>query len=452
LNSLFRRENNVLLVLFGLVAVLLVGTRSNDGSAAAVGRASTKSPCTWYVSPKGSVRSGGRSGSRATTLRNAYKRAVAGDVVCLLGGRYRLRQPLSIVRGGKPGAWIVYRSYEGRAVITAAAPLRAALIQVQAPAAYLPFNGLSFDGGRLNALEAVILGRRVHHVRFTGNLITNMSAAGLATVGADYVNFIGNKIYRFGDGVGWSSGISFNSGAGAFWYDRASGFHTIIANNIVAGGVDSSSHHSDGNGIIIDNGRDIAPILIANNLVYENGGRCIENLTVSHVWVVNNTCYSDGLDDRVGMVGEIQNYNVEDVHIINNVAVAWTQRYPYRTEGAAEVTFSHDYAYGGLPSIVPADVRLDSSALRMSSPRFIDPIRVQPAGDRQWETALSVMNVGTRFRPASGSVLKTGGTDPRTEPGVTAEYRAAFDRFLSHDIVGRPRWIDGRYSVGAYDS
>jgi hypothetical protein len=56
-------------------------------------------------------------------------------------------------------------------------------------------------------------------------------------------------------------------------------------------------------------GGSIPPLLIANNLVYQNGGRCIENLHVQHVCVVNNTCYMNGLDSRLGMVGELQNHD-----------------------------------------------------------------------------------------------------------------------------------------------
>jgi hypothetical protein len=411
-------------------------------------RGADRSPCTWYASPKGSVRSGGRSERRTTTLRYAANRATAGDVVCLLGGIYRLVDSIIIKHGGTPNAPIVFRSYRGRATITPARPLDAALIRLYAPAAYLEFSNLSFDGGTTNAWEGVFLGNGVHHVRLLSNYISNMSAAGLATSGADYVTFVGNRIYRFGDGIGWASGISFNSSVGAFWYDRAPGFHTVIANNIIAGGVDNSDHHSDGNGIIVDLGRDIAPVLIANNLVYQNGGRCIQNLGVNHVWVVNNTCYMNGLDSRLGMVGEIQTQNVQDVHIINNVAVAWTNRYPYRTDRSSEVTFSHNVAFGGLPSLVPPEAGEKPAAVQVVDPRFLAPI---PA-DTQWLQAVPVGSIGSRFRLSPTSPLRTAGVDPRGEPAITTQYRSALDRILERDLAGNARPMEGRYSVGAYHS
>jgi hypothetical protein len=398
------------------------------------------------------VRSGGRTARRATTLRYAARQARAGDVVCLLAGTYRLSEPLTITLHGTRSAWIVFRSYGGRATLTAARPLNAALITVHDPGSYLQFSGLSFDGGTTRANEAVILGHRVHHVRLIGNDIRNMSAAGLAALSTDYVTFAGNVIHRFGDGVGWSSGISVNSDDGAVWADRAPGFHTVITGNVISGGVDNSAYHSDGNAIIVDLGGDIAPILIANNLAYENGGRCIENKGVQHVWVVNNTCYKNGLDSRLGQVGEIQNQDVEDVHLINNVAVAWSNRYPYKTEQSVDVTFSHNVAFGGLPSIVPDDVVGNPAALRVADPKFVNPPTVDPAADRQWQSAPTNVGVAARFRPAPGSPLLKWGVDPRAEPGVNQAYRSALVRFLARDLSGNRRVTVGRPAVGAFNS
>ncbi|PYT83406.1 MAG: hypothetical protein DMG41_31475, partial [Acidobacteria bacterium] len=63
--------------------------------------------------------------------------------------------------------------------------------------------------------------------------------------------------------------------------------------NIVAGEFDSSSNHTDGNGIILDlsNGSynastaNTPPVLIINNVVYGNGGRCIHAYIVTNFWI-----------------------------------------------------------------------------------------------------------------------------------------------------------------------
>src|SRR5512146_243048 len=168
-----QRKHNV-----GVVAIVALLTGSGAGvvtsQSSAASRGAGAAPCTWYAAPNGSLRSGGRSSTRATTLKNAARQARAGNVVCLLPGTYRLKRPLTIRQSGKPSAWIVFRSYGGRATLTAAGPLNAALIQVHDPAAYVQFSGLSFDGGGTLAYEAIIIGHRVHHVRLLGNRINNM--------------------------------------------------------------------------------------------------------------------------------------------------------------------------------------------------------------------------------------------------------------------------------------
>jgi hypothetical protein len=166
--------------------------------------------------------------------------------------------------------------------------------------------------------------------------------------------------------------------------------------------------------------------------------------------VVNNTCYKNGLDSRLGQVGEIQNNDVSDVHIINNVAVAWTNHYPYRTEEASGITFSHNIAFGGLPSLLPSDIR-SSTALRVADPKFLAPIPIDPTADGQWTNAVPATSIGPRFRPAPASPLRTVGVDPRIAAGVDPAYRVTFDRVLSRDLAGRRRSA-GRFSVGAYDS
>src|SRR6202030_811650 len=47
------------------------------------------------------------------------------------------------------------------------------------------------------------------------------------------------------------------------------------------------------------------PTLIINNVVYGNGGRCIEAYVVTNFWIVNNTCYKNNLDPSIGRAGSI---------------------------------------------------------------------------------------------------------------------------------------------------
>src|SRR5947199_8880567 len=117
----------------------------------------------------------------------------------------------------------------------------------------------------------------------------NTGGSWVGTRDCDYLTADHNTVYHNGympastsvpQWYGWTNGISFNSDQ---WFDTYPGFHNVIANNIVVGEYDSSSKHTDGNGIILElsNGyysastANTPPELIINNDVYGNGGCCI---------------------------------------------------------------------------------------------------------------------------------------------------------------------------------
>lgn len=449
-----RRLNSALLALLAAFPLALGGVGGAWSGDARAATAAAGGTCTWYVSPRGSVRSGGRSEPRPTTLRYASENAAPGDVVCVSRGIYRLRRLLQITRGGTPGSWIVYRSYNGRAQIMAAGPLGTALIQVVAPAAYLQFSRLSFDGGGTNAHEAFLLKQRVHHVRFLNNDVSNMGASGIVSVGADYVTCVGNRIYRFGDGVGWGTGISFNSGPGAFWYDTAGGFHNVIVDNVITGGVDNSSHHSDGNGISVDLGNKVSPTLIANNVVYMNGGRGIVTVWVSgSVYVVNNTLYKNGLDLRMRGIGEAVSQGSSNQVWANNIVYAWERRYTYQfLDSSTAITHSHDAHFGGngLQSI-PSTIANDPTKIMLANPLFADAPVVDATADGQWRNPPAPWTLGKRLSTHRGSPLVDTAVDPRTLPGLDAALLAGITRWVMTAIDGKPRPAGAGFDYGAYE-
>jgi hypothetical protein len=114
-----------------------------------------------------------------------------------------------------------------------------------------------------------------------------------------------------------------------------------VTGNVISGASDESSYHTDGSGIIIDLGGNAPPVLVANNVAFENGDHCMNVLEVANVWVVNNTCYKNGLDKRQTSTGEVTVKGAADtnVRVINNVAYAWTGRPPFQLRsGAARAT------------------------------------------------------------------------------------------------------------------
>src|SRR5207249_1278342 len=101
----------------------------------------------------------------------------------------------------------------------------------------------------------------------------------------------------------------------------------------------------------MDRGGNIPAVLVANNVVYQNGGNCIHAFHVQHVWNVNNTCYKSGLDSLMadGDGGEFVEGGTDtaDIHTVNNIAVAFTTRYQYYLPVGAQETYRKNDGYRG---------------------------------------------------------------------------------------------------------
>ncbi|HEY3108343.1 MAG TPA: right-handed parallel beta-helix repeat-containing protein [Chloroflexota bacterium] len=412
-----------------------------------------RADCTLYASPGGSDRNGGTSPASPLTLGGAAGRTVPGDVVCLLAGTYSLGGPLYIARSGSPQAWVTYASYDGQATVVWAASNSNDMFQVTSGTRYIEVNGLSFDGrDRANTAVKCLV---TDHVRVINNTINNAGGGGILTSRCDYVAAVGNRIHHAGYGPGWSSGVSYNS---HLWSDQYQGFHSFVVGNIISGTYDASSYHTDGNGIIMDlaaSGTSTPPVLIANNLVYQNGGRCIHTLNNSNSWVVNNTCYKNTLDLQLGTgVGEYVWRGSAGNHVLNNLVDGWenpsANRRSFVDEAGTPAAYARNVYHGAPGNVLPASVLNDPNQVRRADPLFVDPVPVDPTASRQYASALPPTQVGSRFMLRAGSPAIGAGIDPRTDPAATAELRAGMEQYLLSDLAGRARPPGGGWDLGAY--
>jgi serralysin len=321
--------------------------------------------------------------------------------------------------------------------------------------AYLEFSGLNLDGR--DTAKNGFLCLRSHHLRFTNNYIKHFGAAGIATVNCDYVTSDRNFIYHNGYVHGWTSGISYN---GVPFYDDYGGFHNIVSNNIVSGEYDASSHHTDGNGIIFDLSADrksgIAYAntpagLIINNVVYQNGGRCIQNYTVTNIWVVNNTCYKNTLDTSIagGTAGEIVDKASRDNWYVNNVVYSWESKNPaYKVEsGSTGIRwYKNMYWVGGLSGFAASG----PNEFIQADPLFTDPPRVLPGARNQHADALPPHQLGKGLRLRSGSPARNKGIDPTVLPNVSSHILDDLKKYVYQDVDGAARPRGGRFDLGAY--
>jgi len=314
---------------------------------------------------------------------------------------------------------------------------------------YIEFKGLTLDGK--NVAQDGFFCQGAHHLRYLHNTVENMGSAGIASVRCDYQTADHNMIYHNGYSVGWSSGISYNSSQ---WYDTYAGIHNFVSNNIVAGSYDGSTNHSDGNGIIMDlsnktytpSSANTPPALIVNNVVYGNGGRCIESFIVTNIWVVNNTCYDNDLDLTIGEAGEIVNNSANNNHYINNIVQSWDNEYPYTIVGQGDtgLTYSHNLAYGGASENPPP------SGITTANPDFVSPPTYNPTAGGQYANTISPSQLGNGLQLQSTSPAIGAGIDPTTLTGSNSSLKSDMSSCVYSDINGNARPVGGAFTLGAY--
>lgn len=368
------------------------------------------------------------------SLQAGIKRLSAGQTLLVMDGEYRELKVAgqvhySIDRGGSSSNWIRIANAPGHNPVIVAS--NGSGILIQAP--YVEVSGLTVRGSGFNKDNNWGVGisvTKAHNVRVVGNRISQMPTSGISVVDSSKFHLIGNEVFN---NAFWSplqgSGISVwhskNHGQGA----DSDGYHNRIIGNRVYGNENKvkSSHKNytvitDGNGIIIDstqetgyNGR----TLVANNLVYNNGGRGVIAWKADRVDIMFNTGYHNGQTNGIaGGATEFAAGRSNDITIANNVG----------------------WARPGLPAIIWDDV---NNAKGHGNVLITD----SPSGHARSGDTMHSGNPGFRnpstdpgsadFRPNSSSVLKGASSNA---PG-----------FISTDLVGTNR-RNGTPDVGAFEA
>jgi hypothetical protein len=430
-----------------------------------VNNTSTAADCTLFASPSGNDGNSGTSPSAPKSFFGAANATQPGSVLCLLGGSYNLSSSFTPPNSGSPSAWIVYKNYDSTPVnfVYTGSANAASIFRItnggsfpSGGPAYLEFRGLHLNG-QGNSGDAFWCGG-THHLRFISNTMHDTGGSGIATRDCDYLTADHNLVYHNGylpsstsvpQWYGWTSGISFNSNQ---WFDNYSGFHNIISNNIVVGEFDSSSNHTDGNGIILDLSSgsydpataNTPPALIINNVVYGNGGRCILGYVVTNFWFVNNTCYKNDLDTLENNFGSFQASNSHDGYMINNIAVAIGSNHPsFEQSGpVSNLHYFQNLSFGSSPNFSPSD----PSQFIQADPLFLSPPSLSL---NSYSSALvpSLLGNGLTLLPLSPAFGK--GIDPSTLSGLSANLLSDLKKYIYTDINGKTR-PQGGVDLGAY--
>ncbi|MGA1978692.1 MAG: choice-of-anchor Q domain-containing protein [Bacteroidales bacterium] len=314
----------------------------------------------YYVSPTGSNNNNGLSADKPfKTLQHAADLTVPGDTVFAMTGTYTNLNTgdnvLNINNSGTANSWIVYKNHPGNTPVIQLYDQWAG-IQVQG-ADYIVIDGFVVIGNndsitpdyaqsqKNNINNPATSGNGIgcapeygnssnkpHHIIIRNCTVSKCGGGGIYSVQGDYLRIENNIVSE----CAWYSPYG-NSGISLYqnWNsDSSTGIKNYVMGNTCYRNeeyipVSTAGIITDGNGIIIDDSRNtqggsmlgayIGKTYIANNLVFNNGGRGIHCYSSDKVIVVNNTCFQNCQSPSV-QDGEFTAYDTDSVSFINNIS------------------------------------------------------------------------------------------------------------------------------------
>ncbi len=270
------------------------------------------------------------------SLQAALDGVQPGETVYLMDGTYSdLLEPGNahyVVRnGGTPDAWVTVENAPGHSPLIIASDGNG--LEVQAD--YVEVAGLTVRGEGYDETADpwgnALLVRNSNHVRFVGNTLSNMPTSGISAVESSNLAILNNEIFENafwssvqGSGISlWHSSTNGEPPDPDGYHDRILGNRIYRNENKVKSRWRDFSVITDGNGIIIDEGRDTSytgRVLVANNVVFDNGGRAIMVFKANNVDVMFNTTYNNVRTDALdGGRGELVAGQATNVRFLNNL-------------------------------------------------------------------------------------------------------------------------------------
>jgi hypothetical protein len=419
----------------------------------------------YYVSTEGNNENSGLDPANAfRTIQHAAAFSAPGDTILVMDGEYV--ESVQIKNTGTADGWITFKSMNRHG---------AKITNTWGNAIYInqPIGYIIIDGFELVAPAVYGSGAKssngAHHITVRNCWAHHCGESGISLNDGDYRVVEYNIVHD----NSWlmplcGSGISLY---GLVPFDDAPGFHSIVRGNISFNNDNGpDTHKTDGNGIIIDDFRNIQEwhqggavkdinytgkeTLVENNLVFNNGGYGINVFLSNNVTLRNNTSFHNlTRRDATTWRGEFNISCSKNITLVNNIGVANSN--PRMDGGETDFpTFSHNTAIGafgltgdmfGAEYYFYNNITFDTDKPTSNS--------IQTSGVTG--VLASIVNANGNL-VATNPLFVSPGIDAETNdfrltaesPAINAGHQTNFAPF---DIIGQPRPVGTRPDIGAYE-
>lgn len=420
---------------------------------------------TYYVSTLGDNENSGLDEANAfRTIQFAADYSAPGDTILVLDGVYN--ESVQIRNSGTADGWITFKSFNRHGAKVTNTWGNA--IAITDPIGYIVIDGFEVVAPAIYG-SGVKSSNGAHHITVRNCWAHHCGESGISLNDGDY------RIveYNITHDNSWlmplcGSGISLY---GLIPFDDAPGYHSIVRGNISFNNDNGpETHKTDGNGIIIDDFRNIQEwhsagavkdinytgkeTLVENNVVFNNGGYGINVFLSNNVTVRNNTSFHN-LTRRDSSMwrGEINISCNKNVKVINNIAVANSN--PRMDGGDTDYNFfSHNTAigaYGLTGDMFGAEYYFyNNITFDIDKPTSNS---IQTSGVPG--VLASIVNANGNL-VATDPLFVAASIDPELadfslspeSPAINAGHATDF---ASHDILGVARPVGVRADIGAYE-